>query len=405
MTRLAEILFHTDPQSQPGTSSAGGANVYTREIATAAARQGHDVHAFTRRDNPYVADTVHVEPGYTVHYVEAGPLRPLDRFELLDYLDEFTRGVAAIFDQMGDPDAIHANYWLSAMVGHTLKHERDIPLVVTFHTLERVKADHFEGESAMRALEEQAIFACADAVLASCDVEAEQFATFYNADPTRVHIVPLGVERAFFTPGDRVAARQALGLSSTTDLLLYVGRLQALKGVELALETLIALRDGGSDTSLAIIGGPSGPDGPTTLSRLHARVAEAGVIDRVLFVAPQSHVSLSTWMRAANVTLVPSRSESFGLVALESSSCGTPVVASAVGGLLTLVQAGVNGALVATRDPAAWADAVNGVMRADEQHQLSNNAALLAQRYTWSSAARALVSLVHAIRASALVRC
>jgi D-inositol-3-phosphate glycosyltransferase len=106
-----------------------------------------------------------------------------------------------------------------------------------------VKADHFEGESAMRALEEQAIFACADAVLASCDVEAEQFATFYNADPARVHIVPLGVERSFFSPGDRAAARQALGLNSTTDLLLYVGRLQALKGVELALETLITLRD------------------------------------------------------------------------------------------------------------------------------------------------------------------
>lgn len=405
MTRLAEILFHTDPQSQPGTSSAGGANVYTREIATAAARQGHDVHAFTRRDNPYVADTVQVEPGYTVHYVKAGPLRPLDRFELLDYLDEFTRGVAAVFDTIGNPEAIHANYWLSAMVGHTLKHERNIPLVVTFHTLERVKADHFEGESAMRALEEQAIFSCADAVLASCDVEAEQFATYYDADPARVHIVPLGVERAFFSPGDRTAARQALGLTESTDVLLYVGRLQALKGVELALETLIALRAQGSDTSLAIIGGPSGPDGPATLSRLHARVAEAGVIDRVLFVAPQSHVALSTWMRAANVTLVPSRSESFGLVALESSSCGTPVVASAVGGLLTLVQDGVNGALVTTRDPVQWADAVNAVLRADETHELSNNAALLAQRYTWSSAARALVSLVQVIRASTLVRC
>jgi D-inositol-3-phosphate glycosyltransferase len=134
-------------------------------------------------------------------------------------------------------------------------------------------------------------------------------------------------------------------------------------------------------------------------------VAAAGVIDRVLFVAPQSHVALSTWMRAANVTLVPSRSESFGLVALESASCGTPVVASAVGGLLTLVQDGVNGALVESREPSQWASAVTAVMQADEHHALANNAALLAQRYTWSNAARALVSLVHAIRASALVRC
>jgi D-inositol-3-phosphate glycosyltransferase len=405
VTRIAEILLHTDPQSQPGTSSAGGANVYTREIATAAARQGHEVHAFTRRDNPFVADTVIVEPGYTVHYVTAGPIRPLDRFELLEYLDEFTQGVAAIFDHIGNPDAVHANYWLSAMVGHRLKHERGIPLVVTFHTLELVKADHFEGESAQRAIEEQTIFNCADAVLASCDVEAAQFQEFYQADPTRIHVVPLGVERAYFSPGDRRAARQALGLETEGSLLLYVGRLQALKGVDLALETLIALRSRGANVSLAIIGGPSGPDGHLTLQQLHERVSASGVMHAVRFVAPQSHVTLSTWMRAANVTLVPSRSESFGLVALESSASGTPVVASAVGGLLTLVEPGVNGALVASRSPEAWAEAVLDVLEADQSASLSNAAVLLARRYTWPSAAAALIGLVERIGSRQLVSC
>ena len=405
MARIAEILLHTDPQSQPGTSSAGGANVYTREIATAAARQGHDVHAFTRRDNPFVADTVVVEPGYTVHYVTAGPMRPLDRFELLAHLDEFTRGVGELFDRIGDPSVVHANYWLSAIVGHRLKHERELPLVVTFHTLELVKADHFEGESAHRAIEEQTIFNCADAVLASCDVEAAQFVEFYNADPQRIRVVPLGVERAFFSPGDRRAARQALGLDEDGTLLLYVGRLQALKGVELALETLIELRRRGERVSLAIIGGPSGPDGHATLAQLHHRVEEAGVMPCVRFVAPQAHVTLSTWMRAANVTLVPSRSESFGLVALESSSCGTPVVASAVGGLLTLVEPGVNGALVASREPGEWADAVESVLAADATSALSNQAVLLARRYSWPAAATSMVSLVEQINAGRLITC
>ena len=405
MARIAEILFHTDPQSQAGTSSAGGANVYTRELATAAARAGHDVHAFTRRDNPFVADHVAVEPGYTVHYVTAGPLRPLERFEQLAFVEDFTRGVAAIFDEIGNPDVIHANYWLSAMAGHQLKHERTIPLVVTFHTLELVKADHFEGESEQRAVEERTIFSCADAVLASCDVEAAQFVEFYGADPARIHVVPLGVERAFFSPGDRTAARQALGLDTDNTLLLYVGRLQPLKGVELALETLITMRSRGADVTLAIIGGPSGPDGPSTLADLHRRVREAGVIDRVRFVAPQSHVTLSTWMRAASVTLVPSRSESFGLVALESSSCGTPVVASAVGGLLDVVRPGINGDLVATRSPEVWADTVSNVLAANATNELSESAALVAGSYTWTAAAHALVDLVAALHAEQLLHC
>ncbi len=405
MTRIAEILFHTDPQAQAGTSSAGGANVYTREIATAAARQGHEVHTFTRRENPWVPDQVKVEPGYVVHYVTAGPLRPLERYELLDYLDVFRQGVSTIFDRIGEPDAIHANYWLAAMVGHALKHERSIPLVVTFHTLELVKADHFEAESAMRAVEEKAIFECADVVLASCDVERDQFVHYYNADPTRIAVVPLGVERAYFAPGNRQAARSALGLKSEGALLLYVGRIQALKGVELAVETLIEMRQRGHDATLALIGGPSGPSGLGELSQLRRRVTEAGVIDHVRFVAPQSHVMLSSWMRAASVTLVPSRSESFGLVALESSSCGTPVIASAVGGLTTLVQPGVNGLLLEDRSPVAWADAVEEVIVADQEGFFALRAVELAQQYSWSSAASSLVALIEQRRNSELVAC
>jgi len=405
VARLAVLSYHTSPLAQAGTGDGGGMNVYVRELASAVARQGHEVDVFTRRDSSSQAPTQLVEPGFRVHHVSAGPARTLARSELGDHVKVFTDEVARYFEQHGVPDALHANYWLSGLAGHRLKHELDIPLIMTFHTLERVKADHFEGESEDRAHQEAAIFACADAVLASCDVEAAQFVDYYNADPARVHVVPLGVQHAFFAPGDQRAARQALGRDEDDTMLLFVGRLQALKGVELALETLITLRERGREASLAIVGGPSGPEGQATLTRLHRRVSDAGVIEHVSFVAPQSHQLLSTWMRAADVTLVPSRSESFGLVALESSACGTPVVASAVGGLLTLIQPGVNGQLIAQRDADVWADAVDEVVRDNLNSAMSNSAVLLAQRYTWRSAARSLDTLVGRLVHSGLVRC
>jgi D-inositol-3-phosphate glycosyltransferase len=405
MVRLAVLSYHTSPLTQPGTGDGGGMNVYVRELSSAFARLGHEVDVYTRRDNPQVHDTVLVEPGFRVHHVTAGPATSLERDDFPRYVDEFTDSVATSFRCTGIPDAIHANYWLSGLSGHRLKHELNIPLIMTFHTLERVKAEHFEAESEERAKQEAAIFACADAVLASCDVEAEQIVRFYDASPSRVHVVPLGVQHAFFAPGYRPQARRALGIDPEATMLLFVGRLQALKGVDLALETLIELRRRGHNALLAIIGGPSGPDGRATLARLHERVAEAGVINHVSFVAPQAHELLSTWMRASDVTLVPSRSESFGLVALESSGCGTPVVASDVGGLKTLIEPGVNGFLIEERDAASWANAVEVAIDPDHSTAMSTGAVLLARNYTWRAAAESLAALTERIALLGLLRC
>jgi D-inositol-3-phosphate glycosyltransferase len=405
MTRLAVLSYHTSPLAQPGTGDGGGMNVYVRELSSALARLGHEVDVYTRRDNPDVRDLVNVEPGFRVHHVTAGPPTPLGREALSEYVGEYTDTVKTLFLRFGIPNAIHANYWLSGLAGHRLKHELNIPLIMTFHTLEKVKADTFEAESDDRAFQEAAIVACADAVLASCDVEAEQFVHLYNAEPSRVHVVPLGVEHAFFAPGYRPQARSALGLDKDATMLLYVGRLQALKGADLALETLIELRRRGRHATLAIVGGPSGTDGAATLERLHQRVAEAGVIDQVMFVAPQSHRLLSSWMRAADVTLVPSRAESFGLVALESSACGTPVVASDVGGLTSLIDEGETGFLVSGRDVDRWADVVERALDVDRATSLSNAAVIRARRYTWRGAATSLATLIEHLASESLVHC
>jgi D-inositol-3-phosphate glycosyltransferase len=404
VARLCVLSYHTSPLAQPGTGDGGGMNVYVRELSSALARRGHEVDVFTRRDDPVPGDLVTVEPGFRVHHVAAGPATALSRDEFERFVPAFTEAVGAYLRVHG-ADALHANYWLSGLAGHALKHELGLPLIMTFHTLERVKAEALGAVADDRAHQEAAIMACADAVLASCDVEAEQFARLYHADPARVHVVPLGVQHAFFAPGHRPQARRALGVDPEATMLLYVGRLQKLKGVDLALETLVELQRRGRRAQLSIIGGPSGPDGRATLAELHERVGEAGAIGRVSFVAPQAHQLLSSWMRAADVTLVPSISESFGLVALESSACGTPVVASAVGGLSTLVEPGVNGVLLAQRDPDAWADAVEWVTDAQRSTALSTGGVLLARRYTWRRAGERLADLVAELSATSLVRC
>lgn len=404
MARLAVLSYHTSPLAQPGTGDGGGMNVYVRELGASLARLGHEVDVYTRRDAPGPA-VVTVEPGLTVRRVAAGPAAALTRDEFERFVPDFTAAVAADLEERGAPDAIHAHYWLSAIAGHQLKHDLGVPLIVTFHTLERVKAEALDAFSEHRAAQEAAALACADAVLASCDVEAEQFVRLYGADPARVHVVPLGVEHAFFGPGPRAEARRALGLDAESTTLLYVGRIQELKGADLALETLVELRARGRDARLVVVGGPSGSDGRATLSALHQRVAAARVIADVAFVAPQAHQLLGSFMRAADVTLVPSRSESFGLVALESSACGTPVVASAVGGLTTLVTPGVNGELLLSRDPVAWADAVEWATDPSRAGELSAAAARLAAPYTWRAAAQRLAELVEELAAAALVRC
>ncbi len=380
-------------------------NVCVRELSTALARLGHEVDVYTRRESPSVNDTVVVEPGFRVRHVTAGPPRVLTRDELPLFVDEFADGVAAAFRCVGAPEALHAHYWLSGIAGHRLKHEFDVPLITTFHTLERIKAETFEAESPERADLERQIIGCSDAVLGSCDVEVDQIIRHYGADPARVHVVPLGVEHAFFGPGHRPQARRALGLDTTHPLAVFVGRLQSLKGVDLALETTIEMHRRGTPLHLAIVGGPSGPSGRATLEGLRRRVAEAGVIDLVSFVAPQPHELLSTWFRAADVTLVPSRAESFGLVALESSACGTPVVASHVGGLTTLVDSGVTGLLLEDRSPESWADAVAWVLDPDRATSLSTNAVLRAQNYTWRASAQRVRGLSAQLAAAELVSC
>lgn len=428
MRRLAVLSLHTSPLAQPGKGDGGGMNVYVRELSAALARGGVSCDVFTRAWAPGLPTVVDVEPGFRVHHVTAGPIEALPKESLPDVVDEFTGRVLETMSAAAGPGgdggggspftSVHANYWLSGLSGHVIKHELELPLVCTFHTLDRVKADSMPEEVLAdmphrRAEAEATIIECSDAVLASCTVEADQIESLYGGDPGRIRIVAPGVDHAFFGPGHRPQARRALGLPEDGRLLLFVGRIQPLKCADVAIETLAELQAGvgaegarGEHYRLVIVGGPSGPHGEKALQGLHDVADARGVRDRVHLVDPQPHELLSTYYRAADVCLVPSRSESFGLVALEAAACGTPVVASAVGGLTTLVDHGRTGFLVEEGDPGAYAAAVRRTL--DEPlaaERLSTASVLRARSYTWRAAARALVELHDELASGRLVEC
>ena len=398
------ISLHTSPLLQPGAGDSGGMNVYVRELVSALAQAGVECTTFTRADRAGLPREVLVEPGHRVVHIEAGP-HHLPKEALPDITDLFRRRVLDWVDEHDRPDVIHGNYWLSGVVGHRLKHDLGVPFVSTFHTLARVKAEGGDPEPIWRETAEAEIVQCADAICVSCDAEEEQFRRLYGNPQGRLEIIAPGVEHAFFAPGEQSGARRALGFDLDRPLLLFVGRIQPLKGPDVAVRALAEL--GRPDAQLVIVGGASGDAGGDEAVRIRALVDELGLSDRVHFVEPQPHHILSTYYRAADIVLVPSRSESFGLVALEAAACGIPVVASAVGGLLSLVDDHVTGRLIDGRDPSQYARAIADDPRRRRRSvdRCRARRSTRARSYTWSFAAARLRRLYSDLTVRERVTC
>lgn len=387
MRRVAILSFHTSPLAQPGVGDSGGMNVYVRELVSALAHAGVDCTTYTRTWREGLPAEILVEPNHRVVHIAAGPV-DVPKEHLIDLIPEFTQGVLQHINAHGGTDVIHANYWLSGIVGHTLKHTLNVPLVCTFHTFARVKAMGGDPEPELRERTETQIIGCSDAICVSCTEEERQFTELYGTPPGRVEIVAPGVEHAFFAPGDKRGARKALDIGAGP-MFLFVGRIQPLKGADVAVRSLAAL--GRPDAQLIIVGGASGTEGQREVGYINSLIEEFGLENQVRMVDPQAHHLLSTYYRAADAVLVPSRSESFGLVALEAAACGTPVIANAVGGLLTIVEHGRTGYLVPDRDPVVFARHMATIL--DEPAvaaRMSADAAERARGYTWSFAAARL---------------
>jgi len=408
ISAVAYIAMHSSPLSQPGTGNAGGMNVYLDRLSRTMAGRDVDVTVFTRRsdhDTPLVTEIV---PRYRVVQIEAGPVEQISLTEMRLFAADFACEVEKwIRSRDRVFDLVHSHYWLSGRCGVRLKDALGIPLANSFHTLGKVK-DATRGadeplSSPHRLLTEQEVIERSDCVIASTPYEFEDLLQHYGASPERLCVSPPGVDHSTFSPGDRNEAKQRLGFGEER-VVLYVGRIQSHKGTDLAVQALAymprTLSGDGDPTVLHVVGGASGADGEAELARCQASAARMGISERVRFFDPVAHGALADHYRASEVTIVPSRSESFGLVAAEAQACGIPVVAANVGGLPYVVDASESGLLVDGHDPRAFASATTAILdHASFAKRLSRGSLAYSQRFSWDKTATRMLELYEGITA------
>jgi D-inositol-3-phosphate glycosyltransferase len=389
------LSVHTCPLAALGGKETGGMNVYVRELARELARMRVAADVFTRSQNAAIPRVSAIGDGVRVVHLPAGPERPMARERVHAHLEEFVEGVEAFRIGHGlDYDLIHAHYWLSGTVGLALRERWGVPLVQMFHTLGRLKNDATrngaEREPALRIAEEARIVGAADRIVAATAVERSHLVSQYQADPARIAVIPCGVDTELFMPGDPAAARAALDLDDRPRLL-YVGRLAPIKGLETLLDGMARLRAGGSRAHLCIVGGDADEPLDGHEGELRARLAPLDLGGAVTFVGPQPQERLRTWYVAADATVLPSYYESFGMVALEAMACGSPVIASRVGGLQTTVRDRVTGVLVPDHDAAALAETLARVLAdTDLRWRLGREGVRWAAQHRWPCVAEAV---------------
>ena len=392
-------MVHTSPLEQAGTGDAGGMNIYVVENAIKMAAAGVEVDIFTRATDVNHSAVVEIAPGVRVRHIEAGPYKGLSKEELPSQLGALTHGMMDTLSTLPKNyyKILHSHYWISGQLGWMVSEQTQIPLVHTMHTMAKVKNLNLaEGESAeplTRAIGEEQIVKNAAALIANTDAEAASLVSLYGACPDNVFVVTPGVDLQRFTPGTgKAAARAKLNIAPDAQLLTFVGRIQPHKGPEVLVRTVAEMVSHSpylrAKLALVIIGGASG-SGSSEPDRLKSLAKFLGVEDIVHFMPPVSRDVLPDWYRAADLVCVPSYSESFGLVALEAQACGTPVVATAVGGLRTAVADGISGSLVDGHDPRAWSAVISRLL-ADPARRitLSLGAMKHASNFGWDLAAR-----------------
>ena len=403
LERIAILSVHTSPLDQPGTGDSGGMNVYIAETAKRIAARGTEVEIFTRATSALKLDDSELADGVTVRHISAGPFEGLRKEDLPAQLCAVTAGVLRSEAQRpeGFYDLIHSHYWLSGQVGWIAQERWNVPLVHTMHTMARVKnlqlAQGDTPEPAIREIGEEQVVNASDRLVANTEAEAKELIELYHADPNRVRVVNPGVDLEQFTPGNKTDAREQLGIAKDAVVLLFVGRIQPLKAPDVLISAAAELL--GKNPSLrgklivTICGGPSGSglDRPTALMDL---ANELGISECIRFEPPSDRSRLVQWFRAADLSIVPSYSESFGLVAIEAQACGTPVIAANVGGLPTAVKNGVSGILVNGHDPRHWAKIIDDTLHDDALlAKLRVGAIAHASQFGWDATADKLFAI------------
>jgi len=393
-------MVHTSPLEQPGIGDAGGMNIYVVESAQRMAAMGVSVDIFTRRTHATETDIVEISPGVRVRYFDCGH-GSLTKEQLPAHIAGLSKEFLRIVRDE-KYDAIHSHYWISGKVAMPAAKELGIPLVHTMHTMARVKnlnlAEGETPEPMIRVQGETQVVAAANALVANTDAEAASLVSLYDACPDIVHVVSPGVDLYTFTPGQgRSAARDVVGLPHEALVVTFVGRIQPHKGPEVLIRATSELVKHSPllrhKLVVNIIGGASGAN-TEEVDRLKELATWLAIDDVVRFAPPVPRADLAQWYRAADLVVVPSYSESFGLVALEAQACGTPVVATAVGGLRTAVADGISGVLVDGHDPKAWSSVISRLLQEPQRRVLLSMGAIEhASHFGWDATARGTLDI------------
>jgi D-inositol-3-phosphate glycosyltransferase len=402
--KIAVLSMHTCPLAPLGGWETGGMNVYVRELGRALAARDVTIDVFTRRQAPDVPDVVDYAPGARVIHIDAGPHRHVDKYDILDYLPDFACGIQRFRALTGSSyDLIHSHYWLSGRLGLLFKDRWGVPMVSTFHTLaqlkNRVAESAAEREQAVRYEIERRTMAGSDRIVALTAVDRQQMLRHYG-EQAPIVVIPGGVDLARFAPLPRTVARAQLGLPADQKTILFVGRIQRLKGLEILLRAFARLTD--LDAQVLIVGGrPGSSPESREISRLQHLAAKLGVAERTHFLGAVAHEQLPAYYSAADVSVMPSSYESFGLVAVESLACGTPVVATRVGGLRSILRDGETGLLVPWRDAELFAERLRRVLSDhDLRARLAGQARASVLQYGWDRIADEHLALYSEVRAA-----
>jgi D-inositol-3-phosphate glycosyltransferase len=407
MLNIAMISYHTCPLAILGGKDTGGMNVYVREITRYLGRRGVHVDVFTRSQDEHVPQILHdLGYGNRVVHVPAGPEHPMPKNELATYLPQFVEGIRHFAREKGiQYHLIHSHYWMSGIAAQQLKEEWNVPIVHMFHTLgqmkNRVAQSEAEMEGEYRIQGEMQVLKIADRIVAATLAEQSQLQFLYHADKDRITIIPPGVDTSHFYPIPPDEARCVIGVPEKDPMLLFVGRIEPLKGVDTLIRAIAHMRTTGVTDQyphyLAVIGGTPAADEQemdTEMARLQRLSHQLGLQDLVLFLGKRAQSSLPYYYSAAEVLIMPSHYESFGMVALEAMACGTPVVASQVGGLAFLIQDGVTGFVVPGGDHLALSERLTQLLRQPElRARLGKQAAAYASAYGWEKITSRVIDL------------
>ena len=403
--RVAMLSVHTGPLDVLGGKETGGMNVYVRELTRAFGKLGVATDVFTRSQD---VRTPRVRPlglSGRVVAVPAGPEQPYNKNDVYYNLPEFVRGVLSFAEADGAAyDVIHGHYWLSGLAAHGLSNQWHVPIVQMFHTLgelkNRVAGSPAEMEPPLRIAKEREIIGFADRIIAATSLECDEMVSWYGADPGKISIVPPGVDLNLFRAIPTAEARRCIGVPENHQMILFVGRIQPIKGIDTLIRALAVLLQKQPSlrerVCVCIIGGvpDCDSDDASEMARLKALREELGIGDMVTFLGSKDQDTLVYYYSAAGVVVVPSHYESFGMVALEAMACGTPIIASNVGGLSVSISDSFNGYLVPERDPEALAEKIQLVLNQEGLRQmLSEQASQWVERYSWSNIAREMLDV------------